>query len=145
MTLMHLADILHSEGCSCVIFSHGELIKCHRRGVADLFYMLHDRPDILKGSLIADKVIGKGAAALMLLGRAAGIYADVISQPALDLFESYGMKVSSAMCVPNIINRSGTGICPVESLCLEASTAGECLPLIAGFVNETKTQRQNND
>ncbi|MDE6443308.1 MAG: DUF1893 domain-containing protein [Muribaculaceae bacterium] len=36
--------------------------------------------------------------------------------------------------VPNIINRSGDGICPVENLCKDCTTATECVPLIKQFV-----------
>ena len=37
----------------------------------------------MKGAAIADKVIGKGAAALMVLGGFKTVYADIISTPAL--------------------------------------------------------------
>ncbi len=35
------------------------------RGVADLFRLQHEEPQLLRGAFIADKVVGKGAAALM--------------------------------------------------------------------------------
>ena len=34
----------------------------------------------------------------------------------------------------NFINRSGTGICPIENLCKECQTAEECISLINQFV-----------
>lgn len=39
---------------------------------------------------------------------------------------------------PVIINRAGTGICPVEKLCENCTTAADCLPLINDFVNKTR-------
>jgi len=40
--------------------------------------------------------------------------------------------------VPNIVNRAGTGTCPVEQLCAGAASAAECLPLIEGFMQKMK-------
>lgn len=97
--------------------------------------MLVDSPQILAGAYVADKVIGKGAAALMILGGVAGVYADVISESAVALFSSAGIGISYAERVPAIINRKGTGICPVEQLCAQCASAEECLPLIEKFMN----------
>lgn len=132
-------ELLHSEKCSCVIVSGSTVTICRERGVKDLFRILESEKHLLDGAFIADKVIGKGAAALMILGKAAGVYADVISLPALELLKSANIPVTYAKCVPNIINRAGTGLCPVETLCLPCSSADECLPLIEGFINSMKS------
>ena len=81
------------------------------RGVADLFRLLREEPQLLRGAFIADKVVGKGAAALMVLGGVEGLFADVVSRPAL------GIAVEYTVVVPGIMNRAGTGTCPVEQLC----------------------------
>ena len=48
----------------------------------------------MKGAGIADKVIGKAAASLMVLGEIRQVYADVISQPALALLHNANIEVS---------------------------------------------------
>lgn len=131
-------DILHSEECSCVIVNGNEIVRCHERGVKDLYRIFKNRPALLAGAFIADKVIGKGAAAIMVAGGVASVYTDVISRPAMELFRKNGVEVESPLCVDNIINRAGTGICPVEQLCAACKTAEECLPLIEGFINKIK-------
>ena len=108
------------------------------RGVADLFRLQHEEPQLLRGAFIADKVVGKGAAALMVLGGVEGLFADVVSRAALDLFAAAGKAVAYTVAVPHIINRAGDGICPVERLCAGARTAAECLPLIEGFMQKMK-------
>ena len=132
--LSELTGLLHREGCSCVIFGRGEVTLCHERGVKDLLRILDSDPSMLKDALIADKVVGKGAAALMIAGGVKSVYADVISRPALELFASSPVTVTYGTAVPNIINRAGTGVCPVETLCKDCRTAEECLPLIESFV-----------
>lgn len=134
MTLNDLISVLHKENCSCVIANADRIEICRQRGVKDLLQLLKSDISLLCGSMIADKVVGKGAAALMCLGGVAEVYADVISEQALELFDSEKVKVSYGECVPNIINRARTGICPVENICVPCRTAAECLPLIENFV-----------
>lgn len=110
------------------------------RGVADLFRLLHEEPQLLRGAFIADKVVGKGAAALMVLGGVEGLFADVVSRPALELLAGAGIAVEYTVVVPGIMNRAGTGTRPVEQLCAGAETAAECLPLIEGFMQKMKEQ-----
>lgn len=63
-----LINLLHSGGYSCVIANGDNIRTFTQRGVADLYDLLTQEPDFLKGASIADKVVGKGAAALMILG-----------------------------------------------------------------------------
>ncbi|MCH5221879.1 MAG: DUF1893 domain-containing protein [Muribaculaceae bacterium] len=129
-------ETLHREGCSCVIAKDGAIKQYHNRGVKDLLYLLKNEPEALDGAFVADKVVGKGAAALMALGCVDSVYADVISSPALEMLGKAKVVVEYGECVPNIINRAGDGICPVENLCKDCIMPEECLPLIEQFVNE---------
>ncbi|WP_289862635.1 DUF1893 domain-containing protein [uncultured Duncaniella sp.] len=129
-------DRLHAAPCSCVIVRGDSVTVCHGRGVSDLYRIYTTQPESLSGAFVADKVIGKGAAALMIAGGVAGVYTDLISVPALELFRSVGIEPEFARCVPNIINRNGDGICPVETLCRDCVSASACIPLIADFIEK---------
>lgn len=137
-----LIDLLHAEACSCVIRNGGTTRIFRQRGVRDLYRLLHEEPRLLDGAFVADKVVGKGAAALMLLGGVAELYADVISRPALELLAASSVRVTYTLEVPRIVNRTQTGLCPVESLCRDCTTAAEALPLIRDFL---EAQNQNSD
>lgn len=134
-----LIDILH-DGHHSLVVANGDVATFDGRGVSDLYALLNDDPGFLDSADIADKVVGKGAAALMVLGKVMSVYADVISSPALKLLQDASIKVSFSSEVPNIINRKGDGICPVESLCSGCVTAEECLPLITKFINSNKSE-----
>lgn len=136
--LQPIIEKLHRESCSCVIANGDVMLLCHGRGVSDLWRLLGEQPEVLDGALVADKVVGKGAAALMVLGRVAAVYTDLISRPALNLLQGAGIDVEYGECVPNIINRAGNDICPVEKLCADAATAADCLPLIDSFISQMK-------
>ena len=136
MERQELITQLHTLRCSCIIHNNGTTRAFHERGVKDLHRLLKQEPEILSGASLADKVVGKGAAALMIAGGVAWVYADVISRAAMELFEQSRVEVQYGEVVPNIINRTGTDICPVEKLCRDCKTAAECLPLIDKFIKE---------
>lgn len=129
-----LVDRLRDEDASCVIRNGAETRVFRERGVKDLFRLLETDPAFLAGALVADKVVGKGAAALMVLGGVRAVYAGVVSMPALGLFAAAHISVEYGLEVPHIINRTKTGWCPVETLCRDCRTAEECLPLIRSFL-----------
>lgn len=130
-----LITLLHEGTYSCVIRNGAEVRTFHKRGVADLFFLLDNEPEFLDGSFVADKVVGKGAAALMILGRVKHVYTDVISTPALDLFKTYGVEVSFSEVTDRIVNRTKDGLCPVESLCLDLDSPADMLNEIRQFIN----------
>lgn len=132
-----LIKILHEANHSLVV-ANGAVRTFNGRGISDLYSILTENPGFLQGAEIADKVVGKGAAALMIIGGIASLYADIISVPALDLLLKSPVKVDFGKQVDNIINRKGNGICPVETLCLPCATAQECLPLIENFMKTIK-------
>lgn len=126
---------LHAEGCSCVVACGESVSFFYRKGIIDLYEALVSSREVLYGAFVADKVVGKGAAALMIAGGVTGVYADVISVPALALFESHGVEVGFGECVGGIINRRGDGMCPVETLCKDCDEIDECVSRIGKFLS----------
>lgn len=105
-----------------------------QRGVADLYDLYQTEPAFMKGASVADKVIGKGAAALMVLGGFKAAYADIISTPALALLREAGVEVTFSREVPHIINRDKTGWCPLETACGNLQSAEDMYPVIRDFI-----------
>ncbi|MBO5872319.1 MAG: DUF1893 domain-containing protein [Bacteroidaceae bacterium] len=134
--LSEITQLLHQDNYSCVVRNSVETQTFSRQGVQDLLSLYEERPEFLCNALVADKVVGKGAAALMILGKVAGVYAAVISKPALDLLTEHNMNVKYDTLVPNIINRTHTGVCPVEQLCLPLSSLSDMYNAISHFVHK---------
>lgn len=130
-----LINILHTGNHSLVV-ANGDICTFDRHGIADLYDLLCNDPGFLAGAAIADKVIGKGAAALVILGHVAELHADIISEAALEILSQSPVTVSYGQTVPHIINRAGNGVCPMETLCRDCKTAEECLPLICDFMKK---------
>ncbi len=138
--MKELIDMLHAGNYSCVI-ANGERIRTFtQRGVTDLYDLLTQEPDFLHGASVADKVIGKAAASLMVLGGVREVYTRTISRPALRLLQEAGVTVNCDEVVDHIINRTHTGWCPMEQASRDLHTAEEIFPVIKEFISN---QRKN--
>ncbi len=135
-----LVQILRSGNHSLVVAGDGIRIF-DGRGISDLYGLLTEHPDWLRGASVADKVVGKGAAALLVLGGVREVHADVISIFALELLDSHSIKTTHKTIVPHIINRTGTGLCPLETRCMACKTSVECLMQITSFMEEMNTDK----
>ena len=129
-----LIRLLHEGNYSCVVEKDGEIRTFTRRGVIDLFELYCSDPVFMDGAKVTDKVIGKGAAAILALGNVSEVWTDVISEPACDLLENAGITLSYGNKVPFIINRNHTGRCPLETACDVSDMPEVLYPVICNFV-----------
>ena len=129
-----LTEKLYEGNYSCVIENDGVVKTFIQRGIADLYDIIQNEPQLLKGAILADKVIGKGAAALMVYGGVKEVFAGIISEPALALLNKAGVKTSYKLLVHHIDNRDKTDWCPLEKRCKTLDSVDESLPVIDQFV-----------
>lgn len=126
--------MLHEGGHTLVVANGNVFRTFNRRGVADLYRLLREEPEFLRGAVVADKVVGKAAAALMLLGGVAELHTDIISGKAIELLHGSSLRYAYDLEVPHIINRTQDGWCPLETRCRDCRTAEECLTQIEAFI-----------
>ncbi|MGI6233369.1 MAG: DUF1893 domain-containing protein [Prevotella sp.] len=121
-----LSQILKREHCSLVVRDvKGNVTLYYKKGVRDLEYLLKQYPDRLKGAEIADKVIGKAAAAMAVVGGVRSIYAEVMSRKALPLLQEAGVDFSYGELVDKIVIAKGDNRCPLENIVEDCQTAEE--------------------
>ena len=106
--------------------------------MADLHYLLYHDSAFLNGAYVADKIVGKAAAALMISGGVKKLYTNIISSLALDLLNDTDMEVSYKNQVPFIVNRDQSDWCPLEKMCCHQDAVETILPLITTFINKTQ-------
>lgn len=129
-----LVHRLHEGGHTLVVANGTEIRTFDRRGVADLYRLLREEHGFLHGSVVADKIVGKAAAALMLLGGVRELHTDIISRKALELLRGSNLRYTYDVEVPHVINRTQDGWCPLESRCRDCRTPEECLAQIEAFL-----------
>lgn len=130
-------DKLLCEGYTCVIYDGENEILSRERGVSFLLSLYNDSVN-LNGYFAADKVVGRGAALLYVLLGVGEIYAHIISKTALDVLDKCGIKCTYGTLVPNIINRKGDGICPIENATKDITNPADAPKLIQSTLEALK-------
>ena len=111
--LTEAINILNGDKYTCVLCKGSAIYISTERGVKPLIDWIDDGTD-LQGFSAADKVVGKAAAFLYVLLGVKEVYARIMSEGAIAVLKNNGIFVKYDLSVKNIINRAGTGNCPME-------------------------------
>lgn len=138
--MQQLIDILRREKCSLVVKNHGIITTYSKPGVRDLEHLLDHEPEVLQGAVIADKVIGKAAAAMAVVGGVKALYAEVMSKKAIPFLEEAGIAYSYGTLVDTIKEEGDR--CQLEKITAPATTPEETVALLRAHFEEKKRERE---
>ncbi len=101
------------EGASLVIAKNG-VIKSIRqgRGISPLLEAF-DAGE-LRGSIVMDRVIGRAAAAICAYAGASEVHTPLAAEGAGGILSLSGGRLFADLSVPTILNRTKSGLCPME-------------------------------
>lgn len=136
-----LIEKLVSDNHSLLIEQEHTIKVYDTHGIATLLQIVEHDPEVLRDATMVDKVVGKAAAALMILGGIKELHALLISKAALNLLNTTDIKVSYDEQVPFIENRNRNGWCPMEEACRNCQTAEECLHEIKNKLSEMRQKQ----
>ncbi len=134
-----LKDLLSNEELTCVITDGmGLFYKSTDRGIKPLYDFIvknyNSGPYYL-----ADKIIGKAAALLCVKAGIKEVYSHVISTPAIEVFKENSISCFFDQEVPHILNRTNTGLCPMEGLSAGVETPDEMFEKIETWITSMKS------
>lgn len=138
--MQQLIEILRREKCSLVVKNHGIVTTYSKPGVRDLEHLLDHDPEMLQGATIADKVIGKAAAAMVVVGGVKELYAEVISKKAIPFLEEAGIAYTYGTLVDTIKEEGDR--CQLEKITAPATTPEETVDLLRTHFEEKKRERE---
>lgn len=98
----------------CVVYNETGLHISEERGIRPMILWLEEDPEFLRGASVADKIVGRAAAMIMVHAGVKEVYASVISNGAVEVLRDAGIECSYSMTAIAISNRRGDGICPME-------------------------------
>ncbi len=107
------AKTILESGNTCVLVKGKMRFTSKRNGIVPMVKFLDEGVD-LEGFSVADKIVGKAVAMLFVLAKVKEVYAEVLSKTAISVLEANGIAYSYKILTDNIINRQGTGLCPME-------------------------------
>jgi len=129
-------QILNKGEFSCVVVQEGELkhaVSGH--GVKPLLKLYQENIEDLKDSSIADKLIGKAAAVILVCASVKEVYAKTISKQALELLQRYNIKVEYDILKEEIRNRDDTDMCPLEKVVQNVDEPDDALRALLNFMS----------
>ena len=101
-----------------------EVLVRDERGIAPMMALLAEGKSLI-GFSAADRVVGKAAAMLFVKAKIRELFAETISRSAAEFLEENGLPFSYRTMTEYIVNRDGTGRCPMESAVLSCNDAEE--------------------
>lgn len=113
--MLKKSEINLEEGVTCLVIKNDEVIySANGRGVKPLINLYENEPDKLKDGYVIDKIIGKAAAIIVILGHAKKVYGEIMSESAYELLQSHNIDADFGHLVKTIVNRQNDGMCPLE-------------------------------
>ena len=108
-------DLITSGRAECVVITaDGRIVAERGRGVSPLLKCYDSHAAEMKGATVVDKVIGRAAAAIAILGQAKHVHGEVMSEDAVVFLLANGVFASHTLLVPRILNMKRDGLCPLE-------------------------------
>ncbi|MBO4950315.1 MAG: DUF1893 domain-containing protein [Clostridia bacterium] len=129
--IIELSDAVFAYVCG------NERIVSSAKGIGFVASLCNDKKDLSQGAA-ADKIVGKAAAMLFVLLGLKNVYAEIISEGAIEVFERYGVEYSFGTKTEAIINRKGDGLCPMEMAAKDAQTPEETLVAVNKKLEELR-------
>ena len=117
MTDLEKAKALLVGDTTCVLVKGEEIITSNKTGIRPMMEFIKENLN-LKGFSVADKIVGKAAAMLFRKAEIKEVYAEVLSVSAWQFLEEAKIKVTYKTLTDKIINRTKTGMCPMEETVL---------------------------
>lgn len=111
--LIKAEKIYKEGGYTCVLCKGDKTYTSKKRGILPLVSLLSDGI-CMTGYSAADKIVGRAAAFLYILMEVHAVYAQVMSEAAYELLTANNIHAYCDIRVKSIINRKGTGPCPME-------------------------------
>lgn len=102
------------RGRSIVIAANGVIVHMDDgAGIAPALEALDSGR--LEKAIVADRIVGRAAAAIFAVGGVKKLYAGVLSEGAKKFLEERKIAVEYGKLTEMIVNRSGSGRCPMET------------------------------
>jgi len=127
--------ILKEENYSCVVVKDNELKHAViGHGIKPLLMLYKETPEDIEGSFVADKLIGRAAASILICARVKEAYGEVASRQAVELLEKYNIKIEYNILVEEIRNKDDSDMCPLEKLVQKISNPVGAVKAIEEFL-----------
>ena len=118
-----MKQIIQSGAYTCVAADEQRIFyQASGMGVKPIISPMRENRAFFQGKYVADTMVGKAAAMLLILSGAKYVYGAIMSQSAARVLKIHGIPFTYGQRVEYIKNRTGTGMCPLEQ-CVQGDEA----------------------
>lgn len=133
-------QMIKNGQASCVIIKDNRIIRTAiGQGITPLISVYENEPEILTNAFVVDKVIGKAAAMMIILGGAKRVYGEIMSAAAYTYLTERGCRADYGERIDVIANRSGDGMCPLENSVLDIDDPEAGYHLLKETINHLRS------
>jgi len=123
--------IIKSGGAKYILIKKNKIIlQRGEPGISGALDVFDNSREQLNGAVVIDKIVGKAAAAVFILGKARYVYGFIMSRAAKDFLAANGIEAACGELTDVIKNRAGDGVCPIEQIVLNVEEPEEALAAI---------------
>ncbi len=110
-------ETFHSTKLSLMVVQNNSVVYSSREeGMHPLLVAVESSGAYLRDALVLDKVVGRAAALLLCYGKSKHVFADLMSEKALQILDIHGVAYNCGQLTPYILNKDSTDLCPFEKL-----------------------------
>jgi len=132
-----LKEALLGDTNLAVFFEDGSVFRSDGKGIFDLLHASKEK-GAFKGACVADKIVGRAAAFLYSRCSPDYLYAGVLSEGGAEILRENKISFSCGTLTEAIMNRAGTGICPMDDAVKNTQDADVAYTLILKRANELR-------
>ena len=92
------------------------IFQSEKGGIGGLIDFIDKYGTKLENLIIFDRIVGRGAALLIVFLKAKEVFTKIISESGKKVLEESNIEFHFKETVPNIMNKKGNDICPIEKL-----------------------------
>ena len=104
-------------------------------GVRELLTAVDRLGALAGGASLADKIVGKAVALIVVHAGICAVDTRVASESAVKLLKRHGVPLRTASIVPQILNRRGDGPCPMEKATMPFDDVGLGIEALRAFID----------
>lgn len=115
---LHIAtERLKQKNIALAIAKKGEVVfETSSHGIGGLLKAIEELGDEVRGSSVADNVVGKAAALLCVYAEIAAVFANTASEKGIQTLRDNNISCRFENMVQHILNSERRDICPFEKL-----------------------------
>ena len=135
MTYEEAKKALGTDGITCIVLKEGaDPLISRIRGVKPILNWIEEGAD-LEGAAVLDTIVGRAAAMMYVLAGVSRVHAKVMSRGGEAELQKGGIAYEAERFTEKIVNRQGTGMCPMEQTVLEITDPREAFSALKAKVS----------